>query len=223
MRLLLIEDDALLGARLKQRLQKAGYAVDWRTCGVDGLHEGHYEPYDVIVLDLGLPDISGMEVLARWRNAGVDTPVLILTARDGWSERVAGLHAGADDYLGKPFKTEELLARLQAILRRSAKVYALELRIGRLRLDEQRQCLVDEQQQAIALTATEFRLLRYFLRNPEVVLSKTQLSEHIYDDQDTRDSNILEVYIRRLRERIGVDAIQTHRGKGYSLNPRALE
>ena len=214
MRLLVAEDDAELGPRLRERLVRAGYAVDLAANGVDAAHLGATEPYDAVILDLGLPGRDGLAVLRDWRAAGQSVPVLILTARNGWAERVEGLQAGADDYLGKPFHPEELLARVQALLRRAAPVQSIELRVGRWRLDEARQCLrADDDVQA--LTRTEFRLLRYFLRHPGRVLSKTRLTEHVYDYDADRDSNVIEVYVRRLRSLIGADRIETRRGQGY--------
>ncbi|ATE59896.1 response regulator transcription factor [Thauera sinica] len=222
MRLLLVEDDAALGERLRGRLAQAGYAVDLVADGIDGAHLGATEPYDAVILDLGLPRKPGLAVLRDWRAAGNTVPVLILTARDGWAERVEGLQAGADDYLGKPFHGEELVARIQALLRRAAPVHAPQLRVGDWRLDEARQCLVDDRRgQQQALTGTEFRLLRYFLRHPGEVLSKTRLSEHVYDYDSERDSNVIEVYVKRLRALLGPDRIETRRGQGYLLRPDA--
>ena len=215
MRVLIVEDDSYLSERLRARLEQEGYAVDVAANGIDGAHMGSTEPYDAVVLDLGLPDKPGLEVLKAWRAAGSRLPVLILTARDGWAERVEGLQAGADDYLGKPFHVEELLARIQALLRRAAPVPDTELRAGDWRLDEARQCLVDRAGNEQALTATEFRLLRYFMRHPDEVLSKTRLSEHVYDYDAERDSNVIEVYVRRLRGLLGNERIETRRGQGY--------
>ncbi len=218
MRLLIAEDDAELGERLRHRLMREGYAVDWVTDGIDAGHLGATEPYDAVILDLGLPSRAGLDVLRDWRQAGNAVPVLILTARNTWSERVAGLQAGADDYLGKPFHVEELIARVQALLRRATPSAAPQLRIGGLLLDEARQCLIDETGGDFPLTATEFRLLRYFLRHPNEVLSKTRLAEHVYDYDGARDSNVIEVYIRRLRSLIGAERIETRRGQGYILH-----
>lgn len=215
MRLLIAEDDPELGPRLRERLVQAGYAVDLAANGVDAAHLGATEPYDAVILDLGLPGRDGLAVLRDWRAAGQSVPVLILTARNGWAERVEGLQAGADDYLGKPFHPEELLARVQALLRRAAPVQSTELRVGRWRLDEARQCLRADDDDVQALTRTEFRLLRYFLRHPGRVLSKTRLTEHVYDYDADRDSNVIEVYVRRLRSLIGADRIETRRGQGY--------
>lgn len=215
MRLLIAEDDAALADRLRARLADAGYAVDVAADGVEAAHLGSTEPYDAVVLDLGLPCKAGLAVLREWRAAGNTVPVLILTARDGWSERVEGLQAGADDYLGKPFHVEELLARVQALLRRAAPVQATELRAGHWRLDEARQCLIGADGREQPLTGTEFRLLRYFMRHPDEVLSKTRLSEHVYDYDAERDSNVIEVYVRRLRTLLGAERIETRRGQGY--------
>ncbi len=217
MRLLIAEDDAELGPRLRDRLVREGYAVDLAADGVDAGHLGATEPYDAVILDLGLPRRNGLELLRDWRAAGNAVPVLILTARDGWSERVEGLRAGADDYLGKPFHTEELLARVHALLRRAAPVSAPQLRVGQWRLDEARQCLVAEggDRAEQPLTGTEFRLLRYFMRHPGEVLSKTRLAEHVYDYDAERDSNVIEVYVRRLRQLLGEGRIETRRGQGY--------
>jgi len=219
--LLIVEDDADLGNRLRERLIREGYAVDLAHNGVDGGYLGATEPYAVVILDLGLPDRSGLAVLREWRDAGNLMPVLILTARGGWSERVEGLQAGADDYLGKPFHPEELLARVQALLRRAATARSPQLRAGPWRLDEARQRLVADagtSQGPIrehALTATEFRLLRYFMRHPDQILSKTRLAEHVYDYDSERDSNVIEVYVKRLRAMLDADRIQTRRGQGY--------
>ncbi|ENO87083.1 response regulator transcription factor [Thauera linaloolentis] len=219
MRLLVVEDDADLGERLRVRLEHAGYAVDVADNGIDGAHLGATEPYDAAVLDLGLPGKPGLAVLREWRAAGSRLPVLILTARNGWAERVEGLQAGADDYLGKPFHIEELLARLQALLRRSASMPALELRSGPWRLDEARQCLCGDDGGEQALTATEFRLLRYFMRHPQELLSKTRLYEHVYGYDAEHDSNVIEVYVRRLRSLLGAACIETRRGQGYVFIP----
>jgi DNA-binding response OmpR family regulator len=219
MRLLIVEDDRQLAERLQQQLARDGLVADLAHDGVDGQHLGETEDYDLVVLDLGLPGRSGLSVLQAWRKAGRKMPVLILTARDGWRERVEGLRAGADDYLGKPFHAEELLARIHALLRRAAPQQALHLQIGVWQLDESRQCLV-EGERMLALTATEFRLLRYMLRHPDEVLSKIQLAEHLYEYASERESNVLEVYVRRLREKLGPGYIETRRGQGYVLHPQ---
>ncbi len=215
MRLLLVEDDQPLAEGLRQDLSKAGYAVDWADNGIDGEFMGRETGYDAVILDLGLPELPGLEVLRRWRAAQNATPVIVLTARDAWHERVDGLKAGADDYLGKPFHTEELLARLQALIRRSEGRPQAELAGAGLVLDEDTQQVRLEDGQAVDLTGTEFRLLRYFMSHPGRILSKTRLTEHVYDQDFDRDSNLIEVYVKRLREKIGRERIETRRGQGY--------
>jgi len=217
MRLLLVEDDVDLVMRLKSRLKQAGYAVEAATDGVDGEFLGMEEPFDAVILDLGLPQRPGMEVLKNWRRAGRDMPVLILTARDAWHERVDGLKAGADDYLGKPFHVEELLARLEALVRRQHGHASSQLEVAGLKLDMDRQTVTDTQGQPHQLTGTEFRLLRYMMLNADHILSKTELSEHVYEEEHLRDSNVIEVYINRLRQRLGKQVILTRRGQGYCL------
>ena len=223
MRLLIVEDDRQLAEHLQQQLAREGLVADLADNGIDGQHLGETENYDLIVLDLGLPDRSGMTLLQAWRKAGINIPVLILTARDGWRDRVEGLRAGADDYLGKPFHAEELLARIHALLRRSAPVNDVSLVLGPWHLDEQRQVLQSESAEEISLTATEFRLLRFMLRHPGVILSKTQLGEHLYEYASERESNVLEVYIRRLREKLGAEYIETRRGQGYVLHTQVVK
>jgi DNA-binding response OmpR family regulator len=176
---------------------------------------GEHEPYDIIVLDLGLPQRPGLEVLGNWRRQGNRVPVLILTARDAWHERVDGFKAGADDYLGKPFHVEELLARILALLRRSHAVPGQTLQINDLILDEERQQVRLASGKTIMLTGTEFRLLRYFMLHPGKILSKTRLTEHVYEQDFDRDSNLIEVYVRRLRDKLGKQRIVTKRGQGY--------
>ena len=215
LRVLLVEDDAELADRVAADLRREGYAVDVSGDGVDAEFRGREYSYDGVILDLGLPGRPGLEVLANWRDAGLSLPVLILTARDSWSERVLGLRSGADDYLGKPFHIEELLARLQALLRRSAGRASAELSVAGLRLDEEMQRVVLGDGDAVELTGTEFRLLRYLMSYPDRVLSKSRLTDHVYEGDHDRDSNVLEVYIRRLRDKIGHDRIETRRGQGY--------
>lgn len=215
MRLLLVEDNVPLADELIASLSRQGYATDWLADGRDADYQGSSEPYDLIVLDLGLPGKPGLDVLRDWRARGLATPVLILTARDSWAERIEGLKAGADDYLTKPFHPEELLLRIQALLRRAHGVanQAL-LQVGGLALDEARQhCRKDGQE--VELTAGEFRLLRYFMLHPGQLLSKTQLAEHLYDGETERDSNVIEVHVNRLRGKLGRELIETRRGQGY--------
>lgn len=215
MRLLLIEDDQDLARGLRRDLAAAGFAVDWADDGIDGAFLGTEQQYDAVVLDLGLPGKSGLDVLRDWRQAKLATPVLILTARDAWHERVDGLKAGADDYLGKPFHVEELVARLQALVRRAAGQAAATLQVAGLTLDEDRQQVLLPSGVVVDLTGTEFRLLRYFMHNPNKVLSKDRLMEHVYDQNAEHASNLIEVYVKRLREKIGRGHVRTQRGQGY--------
>jgi two-component system OmpR family response regulator len=215
LRLLLVEDDSTLVLSLKKDLQRAGYAVDVADNGVDAEYLGKENIYDVVVLDLGLPQRSGIDVLRNWRAAGNATPVIVLTARDAWHQRVDGFKAGADDYLGKPFHIEELLARLSAVLHRSKQQPGGQLQVGNLTLDEERQTLSMADGETYLLTGTEFRMLRYFLLHPDHILSKSTLMEHVYDFDADKDSNVIEVYVKRLREKVGKDRIVTHRGQGY--------
>ncbi len=215
MRILLVEDDVDLSVPLKQQLVKAGFAVDVADNGVDGEFMGNENPYDAVVLDLGLPHRPGLEVLKNWRNAGVKVPVIILTARDAWHERVDGFKAGADDYLGKPFHNEELLARITALIRRAHQQTGGMLENSGLTLDEQRQTVTIGQGETIELTGTEFRLLRLFMLHPGKILTKSRITEHVYDFDSDKDSNVIEVYVKRLRQKLGKEYIQTRRGQGY--------
>ena len=215
MRLLLVEDDATLSRQLKSELIKCGFAVDIVDNGIDAEFMGDEEPYDAIILDLGLPGRPGLEVLKNWRSKGNKTPVIILTARDAWFEKVEGFKTGADDYLAKPFHTGELLARVNALIRRSKDQACGPLSAGNLTLDEDRQCVITKDQRTIELTGIEFRLLRYFLLHPGIVLSKSRLTEHVYEFDGDKDSNVIEVYINRLRQKLGKDLIETRRGQGY--------
>ncbi|WP_263263844.1 response regulator transcription factor [Pseudomonas sp. RIT-PI-S] len=215
MRVLLVEDSVPLADELLALLNRKSYAVDWLSDGRDALAQGQIEPYDCIVLDLGLPGLAGLEVLTQWRAAGVNTPVLILTARGSWAERIEGLKAGADDYLGKPFHPEELLLRMQSLMRRSKGLpNHPQLQAGGLALDEATQTVVNGEE-GIALTAVEFRLLRYFMLHPGQILSKGQLADHLYDGETERDSNVLEVHVNHLRRKLGREVIETRRGQGY--------
>ncbi len=215
MRLLLVEDDDSLSRRLKADLTSAGYAVDVADNGIDGEFLGSEEPYDAVILDLGLPGRPGLEVLAHWRAAGNSVPVVVLTARDAWHERVDGLKAGADDYVGKPFHVEELLARLGAVLRRRHGRADEALECAGLTLDEGRQTVSDGGGQTHSLTGTEFRLLRYFMLHQGELLSKSRLTEHVYEGDADPDSNVIEVYVNRLRHKLGKQMIETRRGQGY--------
>ena len=204
---------------LKRDLAKAGFAADLADNGRDGEILGNIEPYDVIVLDLGLPQKSGLEVLQAWRKKKNNVPVIILTARDAWHERVDGFKAGADDYLGKPFHTEELVARISALVKRSKIQTSGMLTAGSLSLDEEKQLVKTDDGLEFELTGTEFRLLRYFMLNTNKILSKTQLTEHVYDYDSDKDSNVIEVYVKRLRQKLGKDIIETRRGQGYIFRP----
>ena len=215
MRLLLVEDDRALADELQSILVAAGYAVDRAGDGEDALYLGQTEDYDLVILDLGLPRLGGVQVLERWRGGGRAMPVLILTARDTWREKVLGLKAGADDYLAKPFHPEELLARLGALMRRAHGRSVPEITTAGFTLDEDRQSVVRADGERVALTGTEFRLLRYLMLNQGKLLSKTRLIEHVYDQDFDLDSNVIEVYVRRLREKLGKDTIETRRGQGY--------
>ncbi|WP_297813560.1 response regulator transcription factor [uncultured Methylophaga sp.] len=220
MRLLLVEDDPGLGPRLQSALNRAGYATDLSIEGNDAEAMGDIEPYDLIVLDLGLPGRSGLEVLTHWRQRDNRTPVIILTARDGWQDKVEGFKAGADDYLAKPFQTEELLVRINAVLRRCAGLNPGDLSYAGLMLDESDQSVRLESGTKLSLTGTEFRLLRFFMLNPGKLLSKTTLTEHVYQLDSDKDSNVIEVYINRLRQKLGQDLIETRRGQGYIFGQR---
>ncbi|SHF59000.1 DNA-binding response regulator, OmpR family, contains REC and winged-helix (wHTH) domain [Modicisalibacter ilicicola DSM 19980] len=215
MRILVVEDDAEVARGLRRDLNAAGFAVDLADNALDAGHLGSEEPYDLIVLDLGLPDGSGLELLRRWRDADNPVPVLVLTARDAWHERVEGFRAGADDYVGKPFHPEELIARVTALVRRAQGVPGGVLRRGELTLDEERQRLHLADDSVVELTGTEFRLMRYFMLHAGQILSKTRLAEHIYDYDHDPDSNVVEVYINRLRHKLGSRYIRTRRGQGY--------
>jgi two-component system OmpR family response regulator len=222
MRILVVEDDPDLARQLKQALGDAGYAVDHAPDGEEGLFLGESEPYDAIVLDLGLPKIDGVSVLEQWRRANITTPVLILTARGAWSEKVSGFDAGADDYLTKPFHTEELLARLRALVRRAAGHASPSLSCGGLRLDP-RAARASVNGEPLRLTSLEYRLLHYLMMHQGRVIGRSELVEHLYDQDFDRDSNTIEVFVGRLRKKIGQDRIETVRGLGYRLAPLAGE
>jgi two-component system OmpR family response regulator len=218
LRLLVVEDDKDLNRQLVEALQQAGYAVDRAFDGEEGHFLGETEPYDAVVLDIGLPKRDGVGVLEEWRSAGRDMPVLILTARDRWSDKVQGFDAGADDYVAKPFHMEEVLARLRALLRRSAGHASNEIVCGPVRLDAKAgRVLVDGA--PVKLTSHEYRLLAYLLHHTGRVISRTEIIEHLYDQDFDRDSNTIEVFVGRLRKKLGVDIIQTVRGLGYIAAP----
>jgi len=216
MRVLVVEDDPDLSRQMQEALSGAGYVVDHADDGEEGHFLGDTEPYDAIVLDLGLPVMDGISVLKKWRADGHKTPVLILTARDQWGEKVAGFDAGADDYVTKPFNMEEILARLRALIRRSAGHATSELVCGPVIVDTS-SSRVTVDGSAIKLTAQEFRLLAYMMHHKDKVCSRTELTEHIYDQDFDLDSNTIEVFVGRLRKKLGVPIIQTKRGLGYQV------
>ena len=218
MRALLVEDDPRLADQIAEALRQGGYAVDQASDGEQAEFMGDTEPYDVAVLDLGLPKLDGLSVLRSWRANGRDLPVLILTARGNWAEKVEGIDAGADDYMAKPFRIEELLARLRALIRRRHGIIGAVLSCGPLRLDSRRaQVHVDGR--PVLLTAHEFKVLDYLMHHAGAVVSRSTLTEHIYAQDADRDSNTIEVFIGRLRRKLGVDVIETVRGLGYRLRP----
>src|SRR3954466_4331092 len=220
MRVLLVEDDKDLQRQLVTALQDQGYVVDAARDGEEGHFLGDTEPYYAVVLDLGLPVLDGVGVLEQWRKAGRKMPVLILTARDRWSDKVAGFDAGADDYLAKPFYTEELLARVRALLRRAAGLATSEIEVGPLRIDT-RSSRVTFDGNPVKLTSLEYRLLAYLAHHRGRVVSRTELVEHLYDQDFDRDSNTIEVFVGRLRKKLDAGMIQTVRGLGYSLDAPA--
>ena len=217
MRILIVEDEPTLGPQLKATLEGAGYAVDLATDGEDGHFLGSTETYDAAILDLGLPEIDGLTVLDRWRREKRNFPVLVLTARDSWSDKVAGLDAGADDYLAKPFQTEELIARLRALIRRASGNASSELIACDVRLDT-RSGRVTLAGEPVKLTAQEYKLLSYLLHHKGKVVSRTELIEHFYVQDFVRDSNTIEVFVTRIRKKLGADIITTIRGLGYQLD-----
>jgi two-component system, OmpR family, response regulator len=216
LRILVVEDELLLSRQLAKALTDGGYAVD---CAADGEHADfltHTELYDAVVLDLGLPKIDGLTLLRRWRDAGVIAPVLILTARASWHEIVVGIDGGADDYVTKPFRVEEVLARIRALIRRASGLAHSELRCGDLALDS-RTARVSLGGSAVKLTSHEFRVLSYLMHHRGKVVSRIELTEHIYAQDLDRDSNTVEVFIARLRRKLGASFIETVRGLGYRM------
>jgi len=216
MRVLVVEDDQDVARQVSSTLRQALYVVDVAHDGREGQFLGDTEPYDAVVLDLGLPGRDGLSVLQHWRQSARDMPVLILTARDTWREKVTGLRAGADDYLAKPFELEEMLARVEALIRRASGHPNPMLECGPLSLDTGTTRVL-LRHQLVELTALEFRALAYLMRNQGRVISKTELTEHLYDQDFDRDSNVIEVLINRLRHKLGAQFIRTHRGLGYQL------
>lgn len=216
MRVLVVEDDLDVARQVANTLRQARFVVDLVHDGKEGLFLGDTEPYDAVILDLGLPQLDGLSVLRQWRQAGRDMPVLILTARDTWREKVMGLRAGADDYLAKPFELEEMLARIEALIRRSSGRSNPVLECGQLILDVGSGRLTVAGR-PVELTALEFRTLAHLMRQQGQVVSKTELTEHLYDQEFDRDSNVIEVLINRLRNKLGAGLIRTRRGLGYQL------
>jgi len=217
MRILLVEDDQTTAKVVISALRSAGYIVDHETDGKEAWFRGETEGYAAVILDLGLPCMDGLSILKKWRDGGQDFPVLILTARGDWNERVEGIDAGADDYLPKPFQVQELLARLRAILRRSAGQSAPVVTIGSVRLDT-RQMTVDVDSVPVHLSPQEYRLVRYLIHHAGRVVSQLELTEQLYAQDFERDSNAVEVLIGRVRKKLGVDLIKTRRGFGYIVN-----
>jgi two-component system OmpR family response regulator len=222
MRVLVVEDSDTLGAQLRSALADANFAVDVARDGEEALFLGETEPYDAVVLDLGLPKLDGLSVLRKWRTGGRTMPVLILTARSSWSEKVSGLNAGADDYLAKPFAMEELVARINALIRRAHGHAKPEIMCGALRIDTAAK-RVSLDGTPVRLTALEFNLLAYLAHHPGQPISKTELTEHLYAQDFDRDSNTIEVIVGRLRRKLGESRIETIRGQGYRLVPLPAE
>ncbi len=216
MRILVVEDDIDLNRQLVESLTNAGYVVDKALDGEEGHFLGDTEPYDAVILDIGLPSMDGISVLESWRREGRNMPVLMLTARDRWSDKVAGIDAGADDYVAKPFHTEEVLARLRALIRRAAGHASAEIEVGPVRLDT-KQSRVSMDGKPIKLTSHEFRLLSYLMHHEGEIVSRTELIEHLYDQDFDRDSNTIEVFVGRLRKKLHADVIETVRGLGYRV------
>lgn len=214
MRILIVEDDVQIAAEVQRALEAAGYVAEVSHDGEDAWFRAETQAYDAIVLDLGLPRLDGISVLKRLRQAEVSTPVLILTARDSWMEKVDGIDAGADDYLTKPFHTEELLARLGAVLRRLAGRDTPMLKAGEIAIDTRRMRVVVAGR-PVPLSPLEYRLLRYLVHNSNRMVSKAELAEHVYSDDTEPDSNTLEVVVGRIRRKMGADLVRTQRGFGY--------
>lgn len=216
MRVLVVEDDRQISRQINQALSGAGYVVETARDGEEGCFLGQTEPYDAVILDLGLPVLDGLSVLQRWRADNIRTPVLILTARDTWFEKVKGLRAGADDYLTKPFQMEELVARIEALIRRAKGIASSVLTCGDVQFDSGSGAVTCAGRQ-VTLTALEHRLLAYLMHRPNAVVSKSELTDHIYDQSFDKDSNVIEVLVNRLRKKLGPDFIKTRRGLGYMI------
>ena len=222
MRVLLVEDDPRLVETLSSHLRAAGYAVDVSLDGIEGLYVGEEFPVDLAIIDLGLPQLPGLEVIRKLRSRGRDFPILVLTARSEWQDKVAGLEAGADDYVTKPFQMEELMARINALMRRAGGHARPTVELGPITVDLTAQRVYLEGEE-VDLTTYEYKVLNYLVMHPDEVVSKTVLSEHIYEEDADRDSNVIEVFIGRLRRKLDPDGklnpIETLRGRGYRLAP----
>lgn len=216
MRVLIVEDDKDLNRQLVDAFTEAGYAVDTAFDGEEGHFLGDTEPYDAVILDIGLPEMDGITILENWRKTERNMPVLMLTARDRWSDKVSGIDAGADDYVTKPFHIEEVLARVRALIRRSAGHASSEITCGEITLDTRTSKVMDNGN-PIKLTSHEFRLLSYLMHHQDKILSRTELTEHLYDQDFDRDSNTIEVFVGRLRKKLSGDRIETVRGLGYRM------
>ncbi len=218
MRILVVEDEPTLQAQLVQAIEAAGHTVETAADGATARYLGEVEDFDAVVLDLGLPVVDGLSVLRHWRTQGRQMPVLILTARSAWHEKVSGMDAGADDYLAKPFHMEELLARLRALLRRLSPHSSAQWQCGSILLDT-RQATVSVDGLPLVLTSHEFKILSLLMQRAGEVLSRTELSEHLYPHDSERDSNTIEVFVGRLRKKLPPGSIETVRGRGYRLHP----
>jgi two-component system, OmpR family, response regulator len=216
MKVLVVEDDTQVSRQIETALKKSGYVVETARDGQEGLYQGETGSFDAVILDLGLPKIDGIKLLHQWRNNGHNMPVLILTARDTWREKVNGLRAGADDYVAKPFQIEELVARVEALIRRATGHANPMLKCGPVMLDSTSN-RVTCSDKTVELTALELGMLSYLMHHQGEVISKTELTEHIYEQDFDRDSNVIEVLVNRLRNKLGAELIKTHRGMGYQL------
>ncbi len=226
MKVLIVEDEKNIRESLISSFKSQGFAIESASDGEEGLYIAQEYPIDIAIVDIGLPGISGLKMIESLRADGLQIPIIVLTARDSWQDKVEGLSTGADDYMAKPFQFEELLARCNALLRRTAGFATPKIKFADIELDTMAQ-LVNKNGKNIELTAYEYKVIEYLFMNPKKVVSKTELTEHIYDQDFDRDSNVLEVFIGRLRKKIDpeqtIKLIQTQRGKGYRLNPEFVE